>query len=85
MGSEALRPATTFIPNRRYNDPPELTPLDRGNVEVLLAGVDFTGDLLRLIRRADSRERLRLALAYPNHVWAIQQYEDGRANAPAKI
>ena len=57
-----------------------LSEYDRANVGAIIAGDGdwFSAQLLRLIRKADFENRAKLRLGFPDHVAAIERWEEGR-------
>jgi len=54
-----------------------ISPFDRENLSWIMAGHGdwFTAHLLRLIKKADPQHRARLALGFPDEVWAVEKWE----------
>lgn len=56
-----------------------ISPYDRANISSILAGEGdwFTAKLLRLIAKADSSNKERLRLGFPEEVEAFENYMTG--------
>lgn len=66
------------------DDYPRLSDYDRENLHRIMAGRDnhFSAELLRLIPKADPKNRARLRSAFPEHVAAFEWWWDHSADEP---
>lgn len=57
-----------------------LTSYDRAHMADVLAGHGdwFSAELMRLIAKADFENKARLRLAFPDHVQAYDDWQDGK-------